>query len=100
MRTMSEKGVVMASPAMRVLTADEVARATADLIFALQKAFPDAELVPCESIEGETIHLELRLPGDEAVRQAAQDRAIELKQAIEDRYGIFILVRVVASNDA
>jgi hypothetical protein len=47
---------------MRVLASDEVARATAEIIFALQKVFPQVQLVPCEAIEGEAIHLEVHLP--------------------------------------
>ena len=45
----------MSSSHMRVLASDEVARATAELICALQKAFPHAQLIPCEAIEGEAI---------------------------------------------
>ena len=88
----------MASSSLRVLTSDEVARATAELIFALQKEFPKAQLVPCEAIEGETIHLEVRMPGAEASLRTAQERAIELKQEVENRYSFFTLVRVVSSK--
>ncbi len=79
---------------MRVLASDEVARATAEIIFALQKAFPQARLVPCEAIEGEAIHLEVHLPGNVNLA-SAQDEALDIKHAIEDRYGLYILVRVV-----
>lgn len=81
--------------ALRVLTSDEVARATAELILALQKEYPQAQLVPCEAIEGEAIHLEMHLAGRREERQRAQERVLELKQAVEDRYGLYILVRVV-----
>jgi hypothetical protein len=82
----------------RVLTSDEVARATAELIFSLQREFPKADLVPCEAVEGEVIHLEVRLPKRGQQLQAAQERALELKRQIEDRYGLYILVRVVPQS--
>lgn len=82
---------------MRVLASDEVARATAEIIFALQKAFPRARLVPCEAIEGEAIHLEVHLPKHVDLT-LAQDAALDLKHAIEDRYGLYILVRVVSAD--
>ena len=86
----------MSSSRMRVLASDEVARATAELIFAFQKAFPQAQLVPCEAIEGEAIHLEVRLPSkNQTDLTASQDKALDLKHVIEDRYGLYVLVRVV-----
>jgi len=86
----------MSNSSVRVLTSGEVARATAELIFALQKEFPSARLVPCEAIEGEAIHLEVRLPAKSAKDLAtSQDRALDLKHTIEDRYGFYILVRVL-----
>lgn len=85
----------MSNSSVRVLASDEIARATAELIFELQKGFPHARLVPCEGIEGEAIHLEVRLPKKSAADLAkAQDKALDLKHAIEDRYGLYILVRV------
>ena len=86
----------MSISSMRILASDEVARATAELIFALQKLFPRAELVPCDAIEGEAMHLAVHLPDNSpADLAAAQDRALDLKHKIEDRYGFYILVRVV-----
>ena len=82
---------------MRVLASDEVARATAEIIFALQKVFPQAQLVPCEAIEGEAIHLEVHLPKSVDLT-SAQDEVLDLKHAIEDRYGLYILVRVVSAK--
>lgn len=92
----------MASSRLRILAADDVARATAELIFALQKELPQAERVPCEAIEGEAIHLEVRLPSDsETVLGRAQDRVLDLKHGVEDRYGLYVLVRLlpVAGSD-
>ena len=89
----------MSISSMRILASDEVARATAELIFALQKLFPRAELVPCDAIEGEAIHLAVHLPDSSpADLAAAQDRALDLKHKIEDRYGFYILVRVVPES--
>ena len=86
----------MASPPLKVWTLDEVARATAEMVLALQKEFPDARIVPCETIEGEALHLEVRLPtASEEERKTAQERALDLKRWVEDRYGLSILVRVV-----
>ena len=86
----------MSRSRMRVLASDEVARATAELLFAFQKAFPQAHLVPCEAIEGEAIHLEVRLPSQsQADLTASQDKALDLKHIVEDRYGLYVLVRVV-----
>lgn len=90
----------MASPPMRALTPDAIARATSELIFALQVAFPEAELVPCDAIEGEAIHFEVRVPADTLDADEAEEQAIEIKQAIEDRYGLFILVRVTPRKAA
>jgi hypothetical protein len=83
---------------MRVLTSDEVARATAELILALQKEFPGAQLTPCEAIEGEAIHLEVQVAGRPEELKTAQERALELKREVEDRYGLSILVRVVPKS--
>jgi hypothetical protein len=91
----------MSSSSMRVLAPDVIAQAAAELIFALQREFPQARLIPCEAIEGEAIHLEVRLPGRSAAELSAavQERALDLKQAIEDRYGLYALVRVVPETD-
>ncbi len=81
---------------MRALTSDEVARATTELVLALQKEFPGARLTPCEAIEGEAIHLEVQVSGSPEKLRAAQERALELKRQVEDRYDLSILVRVVS----
>jgi hypothetical protein len=89
----------MASFGMRVLASDEVARATAEMIFALQKAFPRARLVPCEAIEGEAMHLEVHVPDKSpADLAAAQEKVLDLKHPIEDRYDLYILIRVVPAR--
>lgn len=88
----------MSSASARVLASDEVARATTELILALQKELPGAQLVPCEAIEGEAIHLEVRLAGRPEELHAAQERALELKRQVEDRYDLAILVRVVPKS--
>ena len=89
----------MSISSMRILASDEVSKATAELIFALQNLFPRAELVPCDAIEGEAIHLAVHLPDTSpADLAAAQDRALDLKHRIEDRYGFYVLVRVVPES--
>lgn len=81
---------------VHILAADQIAQATAELIFALQQEFPKARIVACEAIEGEAIHLEVHLAvQDEAERAQAQERALELKHRVEDRYGLYALVRLV-----
>jgi len=83
----------------KVLTPSEIARATADMVLALQKKFPQAQIVPCDTIEGEALHLEVQLPHiSEEERKRAQEEALDLKRQIEDRYGLSILVRVVSQT--
>ncbi|MCL6643116.1 MAG: hypothetical protein K6T71_07335 [Candidatus Bipolaricaulota bacterium] len=80
---------------VHLLSPDQVAQATAELIFALQQEFPQARITACDAIEGEAIHLEVRLNlQDHDALAQAQDRALELKHAVEDRYGLYALVRV------
>lgn len=83
---------------VHLLSPDQVAQATAELIFALQQEFPRAHITACDAIEGEAIHLEVRMSGDRSALGQAQDRALELKHAVEDRYGLYVLVRVVPES--
>ena len=55
-----------------------VALATAELILAIQKAFPAVRLVPCEPIEGEDIHLWAYLPMQAEEQLTIQDRSLPL----------------------
>jgi len=47
---------------LRHPAATAVGLATAELILAIQKAFPQVRLVPCEPVEVEDIHLWTYLP--------------------------------------
>ncbi|MFN4217807.1 MAG: hypothetical protein ACK4HB_00740 [Candidatus Bipolaricaulia bacterium] len=86
---------------VHLLSPDQVAQATAELIFALQHEFPGARITACDAIEGEAIHLDVRLAvKDRSALMQAQDRALELKHAIEDRYGLYALVRVVPEGSS
>jgi hypothetical protein len=74
---------------MRIVASDEVARASAELLCAFQKAFPHAHLIPCEAIAGEAIHREVRLPSThQADLTASQDKTLDLTHSIADRYGL------------
>jgi hypothetical protein len=86
---------------VHLLSPDQVAQATAELIFALQQGFPQAHITACDAIEGEAIHLEVQIAvGDRSELVQAQDRALELKHAVEDRYGLYALVRVVPAGSS
>ncbi len=86
---------------VHLLSPDQVAQATAELIFALQQEFPGARITACDAVEGEAIHLDVRLAvKDRSALMQAQDRALELKHAVEDRYGLYALVRVVPEGSS
>ena len=73
-------------------TATTVGLATAELILAIQKEFPQVRLVPCEPVEGEDIHLWAYLPILPEARLAVQDRIIEIEQAVQEKYGVQTVV--------
>lgn len=82
-----------------LLAPDQIAQATAELIFALQQEFPKAHIAACEAIEGEAIHLEVYLSVKDYTELAtAQERALDLKHTIEDRYGLYALVRILPAT--
>lgn len=66
--------------------------ATAELILALQKEFPQVRLVPCEPTEGEDIHLWAYLPMSSEERLSVQSRIVEIEQAIQEKYGLQTVV--------
>lgn len=72
-----------------------VALATAELILAIQKEFPNVRLVPCEPIEGQDIHLNAYLPLQPGEHLAAQDRIVEIELAVQDKFGVDTVVVVV-----
>ncbi len=68
--------------------ATTVGLATAELILALQKEFPQIRLVPCEPIAGEDIHLWAYLPLPPEERLTVQERIVEIEQTVQERYGV------------
>ena len=69
-----------------------VGLATAELILAIQKEFPQVRLVPCDPIEGEDLHLWAYLPMQPEERLTVQDRIIEIEQTVQEKYGVQTVV--------
>ena len=72
--------------------ATAVGLATAELILAIQKEFPQARLTPCEPIEGEDIHLWAYLPMQPEERPVVQDRILEIEQGVQEKYDVQTVV--------
>lgn len=72
--------------------ATTVGLATAELILAIQKEFPQARFTPCEPIEGEDIHLWAYLPMQPEERLGGQDRILEIEQIAQDKYDVQTVV--------
>lgn len=66
--------------------------ATAELILAIQKAFPAVRLVPCEPLEGEDIHLWAYLPMQAEELLPIQDRIVAIEHAVQEKYGVQTVV--------
>lgn len=77
-----------------------VGLATAELILAIQKAFPAVRLVPCEPVEGEDIHLWAYLPVRPEEHLAVQDRIVDIEHAVQDKYGVQTVVVVLPEPEA
>lgn len=73
-------------------TAATAGLATAELILAIQKEFPQVRLVPCEPIEGEDIHLWAYVPMQAEERLNVQDRIIEIEHDVQEKYGVQTVV--------
>ena len=73
-------------------TATTVGLATAELILAIQKEFPQVRLVPCEPIEGEDIHLWAYLSMQPEERLTVQDRIIEIEHVVQEKYDVQTVV--------
>ena len=69
-----------------------VGLATAELILALQKEFPQVRLVPCEPVEGEDVHLWAYLPIPATQRLTVQERIVEIEQTVQEKYGVQTMV--------
>lgn len=85
---------VMHHPAAAV-----VGLATAELILAMQKAFPQIRLVPCEPVEGEDVHLWGYLPMQAKEQLSVQDRIVEIEQTIQEKYGVQTVVVAMPEPD-
>lgn len=72
--------------------ATTVGLATAELILAIQKAFPHVRLVPCEPIEGEDIHLWAYLPMPAEEQLTVQDRLVALEHVVQEKYDVQTVV--------
>ncbi len=72
--------------------ATTVGLATAELILAIQKEFPQVRLVPCEPIEGEDIHLWVYVPMRPEERLTVQERIVEIEQRVQEKYGVQTVV--------
>jgi hypothetical protein len=80
------------TPAIYHPTAATAGLATAELILAIQKEFPQVRLVPCEPVEGEDIHLWAYLPVQFEERITVQDRIIEIEHDVQEKYGVQTVV--------
>jgi hypothetical protein len=69
-----------------------VGLATAELILALQKEFPQVRLVPCETIEGEDIHLWAYLPMQAEEQLMVQDRIVAIEHRVQEKYDVQTVV--------
>ena len=75
------------------------ALATAELILAIQKEFPQVRIVPCEPIEGEDIHLWAYLPMQPEEHLLIQDRIIEIEHVVQEKYDVQTVVLACAEAD-
>lgn len=69
-----------------------VGLATAELILAIQKEFPQVRLVPCEPVEGEDVHLWAYLPIQSQEQLTVQDRIVEIEHTVQEKYGVQTVV--------
>ena len=69
-----------------------VGLATAELILALQKEFPQVCLVPCEPIEGEDMHLWAYLPMQAEEQLMVQDRIVTIEHRVQEKYDVQTVV--------
>ena len=66
--------------------------ATAELILAIQQAFPQVRLVTCEPIEGEDMHLWAYLPMQAEEQLTVQDRIVAIEHRVQEQYGVQTVV--------
>ena len=76
----------------RYPAAATVGLATAELILAIQKEFPQIRLVPCEPIEGEDIHLWAYLPMQSEEQLTVQNQIVAIEHDVQAKYGVQTVV--------
>ena len=79
-------------PITRHAAEASVGLATAELILAIQKAFPHVRLVPCEPIDGEDIHLWAYLPMQAEEQLTVQDRIVAIEHSVQEKYDVQTVV--------
>jgi hypothetical protein len=76
-----------------------VGLATAELILAIQKAFPQVRLVPCEPIEGEDIHLWAYLPIQAEEQLTVQDQIVAIEHLVQEKYAVQTVVVAIPESE-
>jgi hypothetical protein len=69
-----------------------VGLATAELILAIQQAFPQVRLVPCAPIAGEDRHLWAYLPMQAEAQRTVQDQIVAIEHRVQEQYGVQTVV--------
>jgi hypothetical protein len=69
-----------------------VGLATAELILAIQKEFPQVRLIPCEPIEGEDVHLWAYLPMQAEEQLSVQDQIVAIEHRVQEKYDVQTVV--------
>jgi hypothetical protein len=86
-------------PLMHHPAATVVGLAAAELILAMQKAFPQVRLVPCEPVEGEDIHLWAYLPVGAEEQLRIQKRIVDIEQSVQEKYHVQTVVVAMPEPD-
>jgi hypothetical protein len=69
-----------------------VGLATAELMLALQQAFPQVRLVPCAPIAGEDMHVWAYLPMQAEDQLTVQDRIVAIEHSVQEKYDVQTVV--------
>lgn len=83
----------------RYPAAATVGLATAELILAIQKEFPEIRLVPCEPIEGEDIHLWAYLPMQAEEQLTVQDQIVTIEHRVQAKYDVQTVVVAMPESE-
>jgi hypothetical protein len=76
-----------------------VGLATAELILAIQKEFPQVRLVPCQPVEGEDIHLWAYLPMRAEEQLTIQDRIVAIEHSVQEKYDVQTVVVALPESE-